>query len=194
MRILFLQLPCLDNENPGVRENPPMAGSYPLHSLRRSGNGSGREALLGDHFFKTKKGFPVCRSFFSGANLASLRISISGDCREKDARTTEKPFTQHRICFYYKQESCKIKDQEDHQKTNMITEAYGEPVPPARNASRKGPAVRQSSVRERPGRINCLLTFPCFSGCKVSVPEAVKPASGGKAVMFEVIPKEEDPL
>jgi radical SAM superfamily enzyme YgiQ (UPF0313 family) len=43
MRILFLQLPCLDNDASGVRENPPMAGFYLLHSLRRAGNGSVRE-------------------------------------------------------------------------------------------------------------------------------------------------------
>jgi hypothetical protein len=39
MRLLFLQLPCLDNEMPGARENLPMAAFYLLHALRRQENG-----------------------------------------------------------------------------------------------------------------------------------------------------------
>ncbi len=37
-RILFLQLPRLDNERSGPRENPPMSGFYLLHALEKEKN------------------------------------------------------------------------------------------------------------------------------------------------------------
>ncbi|MEW6667948.1 MAG: B12-binding domain-containing radical SAM protein [Thermodesulfobacteriota bacterium] len=43
MKILFLQLPCLDNDTSGVRENPPMAGFCLLHSLGRAGKARVRD-------------------------------------------------------------------------------------------------------------------------------------------------------
>ena len=45
-RVLFLQLPRLENEILGEQENLPIAGFYLHHALQGHGRSSGREALF----------------------------------------------------------------------------------------------------------------------------------------------------